>query len=270
MRTPSMSKSIATMEQLHINYEGMDKPTVLGRDLHSVLEIGTPYARWFAQMCDCGYQEGVDYWTVSSDTSDNGLDHRFTLDAAKEICALQHSARGKWYRQYLLEAEKHWNNPDALVARALQISNQKLMAAEMFNKELSTRIEEMEPKVAYYETVLKAEGLMTINAIAKDYGKTAQWLNAFLYDRRIQYKQGRLWLLYDRYAQKGYMKSVTVPTNSFTKDGKRCVAVHGYWTQIGRLFIYGVLKANGILPLTEDKESVNWYDIADRLLASVD
>lgn len=40
------------------------------------------------------------------------------------------------------------------------------------------------------------EGLMPISTIAKDYGKSAVWLNKWLHEQRVQYKQGQVWLLY--------------------------------------------------------------------------
>lgn len=71
------------------------------------------------------------------------------------------------------------------------------------------QIEEMKPKATYYDKVLKSEGLMPISTIAKDYGKSAVWLNRWLHNHGIQYKQGDIWLLYQKYADKGYVKSKT-------------------------------------------------------------
>ncbi len=40
-------------ELIKVNYEN-DKCTVLGRDLHSFLEVDTPYHIWFPRMCEYG------------------------------------------------------------------------------------------------------------------------------------------------------------------------------------------------------------------------
>lgn len=49
-------------ELIKINYES-DRPTVLARDLHEFLEVGTPYDEWFPRMCEYGFAEGEDYST---------------------------------------------------------------------------------------------------------------------------------------------------------------------------------------------------------------
>ena len=96
-----------------------------------------------------------------------------------------------------------------------------------------------------------SKDLVSVNTIAKDYGKSAIWLNKWLHDQKIQYRQGKVWVLYQRYAKKGYAKS---RTRAFSgTDGVNHARVHTYWTQAGRLFIYNLLKENGILPLIEQE-----------------
>ena len=83
--------------------------------------------------------------------------------------------------------------------------------------------------------------------------KSGQWLNKFLNEQGIQYKQSGTWLLYQKYAQMGYTKSETYidEETGFTKLNTK-------WTQKGRLFIYDLMKSNGYLPLIEREE--NYYD----------
>ena len=52
-------------ELIKINYENADRPTVLGRDLHEVLEIKTEYKKWFERMTEYGFSENEDYLRVS-------------------------------------------------------------------------------------------------------------------------------------------------------------------------------------------------------------
>lgn len=47
-------------ELIPVNYEN-DRPTVFGRDLHMLLDVGTPYHKWFPRMCEYGFAENVDY-----------------------------------------------------------------------------------------------------------------------------------------------------------------------------------------------------------------
>lgn len=114
------------------------------------------------------------------------------------------------------------------------------------------QIAELQPKASYYEVVLNCKDLLSITSIAKDYGKSGTWLNKYLHEKGIQYKQGKIWLLYQKYAEKGYTstKTQTFPGN----DGQQHTSVHTYWTQKGRLFIYDLLKTDGIFPLIEQEE----------------
>lgn len=111
------------------------------------------------------------------------------------------------------------------------------------------QIAEMEPKVTYYDIVLQRKDVITISTIAKDYGKSAKWMNQYLHDKGVQYKQGDIWLLYQKYASKGYTR-----TKTFASDETGSVKVHTYWTQKGRLFIYDLMKNDGYLPLIEQEE----------------
>ena len=101
--------------------------------------------------------------------------------------------------------------------------------------------------------MLNCKDLISITAIAKDYGKSAKWLNKYLHEKNIQFKQGDIWLLYHKYAQQGYTSTKTHNYNG--NDGEVHSKVHTHWTPKGRLFIYDLLKSDGILPIVEKDES---------------
>ena len=63
---------------------------------------------------------------------------------------------------------------------------------------------------------------------------------------------GDIWLLYQKYAQQGYTSTKTSIYNG--SDGTEHAKVHTYWTQKGRLFIYDLLKSDGLLPLIEKEK----------------
>lgn len=111
------------------------------------------------------------------------------------------------------------------------------------------QIAELQPKASYYDVVLNCKDLMSITEIAKDYGKSAKWMNNYLHERGIQFKQAGIWLLYAKYADKWYTSTKTQTYNGY--DGTVHSKVHTYWTQAGRLFLYDLLKADGILPIVE-------------------
>ncbi len=124
--------------------------------------------------------------------------------------------------------------------------NQQLRSENAQQRQL---IEQYEPKASYYDIVLQTPDVVSINKIAKDYGRSARWMNQFLHDKGVQYKQGNIWLLYQKYAGLGYTKS---RTNTYADQRGQDHSVMGtYWTQKGRLFIYDLLKKEGIIPLIE-------------------
>lgn len=86
---------------------------VTGRELHSRLEIETPYHKWFPRMCEYGFDSEKDYRQVSDKIVQNPLggrhasDHMLTLNMAKEICMLQRTEKGREVRRYLISKENH-------------------------------------------------------------------------------------------------------------------------------------------------------------------
>ena len=240
-------------ELIKVNYDS-EQPTVLGRDLHEALEIETPYNKWFARMCEYGFTENVDFWTFLSESTGGrpGTNHQITIPMAKELCMIQRTEVGRKYRQYFLAVEAKWNDPDAVIARGYELSQRKLAETMQLLTEKEAEIAEMKPKVRYCDIILSCKELLSVTQIAKDYGKSAIWLNEFLCKHKIQYKQGKNWFLYQRYADKGYAQSKTQMFPG--SDGEMHAKVHTYWTQDGRMFIYDLLKSEGILPIVERDE----------------
>lgn len=144
-------------------------------------------------------------------------------------------------------------DPDLLIKalqelKAERLKNQKLIATVNIQDQ---QIAEMKPKASYYDVVLNCKDAVAITTIAKDYGKSGRWLNQYLHDLGVQFRQGKIWLLYQKYAQHGY---TATKTHSYPgSDGIMHSKIHTYWTQKGRLFIYELLKANGLLPLIEQE-----------------
>lgn len=151
--------------------------------------------------------------------------------------------------------EKVLSDPDTLIrlATELKTEREQRKALETENAQQKQIISELKPKASYYDVVLQTKDVVSIGKIAKDYGKSAQWLNEKLHEFGVQYKQGSVWLLYQKYAEQGYTKSKTHTYSG--DDGEQHSALHTYWTQKGRLFIYDLLKTRGILPLIEQQSS---------------
>ena len=240
-------------ELIKINYTS-DRPTVSARDLHEFLEVGADYRHWFPRMCEYGFTEGQDFRSFLTESTGGrpAQDAQLTIEMAKEICMLQHNEKGKIARQYFIQLEKDWNSPERVMARALQIAEQTLSELKTENAQQKQLLAEYSPKASYYDVVLQTKDALSTSQIAKDYGKSAKWLNAMLHDLGVQYNQGGVWLLYQKYAELGYTRSKTHTYSG--NDGEQHSRLHTYWTQKGRLFIYGLLKENGILPLIEREE----------------
>lgn len=153
----------------------------------------------------------------------------------------------------LYAADELLANPDLWI-RALQelkaerTRNASLVATISIQEQ---QIAEMQPKASYYDVVLNCKDAVAITTIAKDYGRSGRWLNEYLHDLGVQFRQGNIWLLYQKHAQHGY---TATKTHSYPGgDGSMHSKVHTYWTQKGRLFIYELLKSHGILPLIEQE-----------------
>lgn len=146
------------------------------------------------------------------------------------------------------------NNPDIMIAALteLKAEREKTKALTQTVAVQSQQISEMKPKASYYDVVLNCKDLVAISVIAKDYGWTANRMNQFLHEKGIQFKQGgKIWLLYKEYAEMGLTSTKTHTYSG--SDGSTHSRPHTYWTQKGRLFIYDLLKADGILPIMEQE-----------------
>jgi len=126
------------------------------------------------------------------------------------------------------------------------------------NVKLTNQVAELAPRAHYCEMVLFSGGAIPVSIIAKEYGMSAVVFNTLLHDLGIQYKVGRTWVLYQAYANKGYMK-----TRTFYKLSGDSI-IHGYWTQKGREFLYNALAVIGVFPLSELQEMVKEAEAASR------
>ena len=195
-------------EIININYSS-DRPTVLGRELHDMLEVKTPYAKWFSRMCEYGFSENVDYMTVvknvlrvdGTEMPQTQTDHQLTIPMAKEICMLQRTERGKECRQYFIKIEEQWNSPDAIMQRALQIANSRVeklrgenLALQAANSDLTVKNQNMQPKADYFDQLVDRNLLTNFRDTAKQLGIKPRTFTTWLVDHKYLYrdKSGKL------------------------------------------------------------------------------
>ena len=141
-------------------------------------------------------------------------------------------------------------DPDLGIAalNALKAEREKNKKLEQSVAVQTQQISEMMPKASYYDVVLNCKDLVSMSTISKDYGWSAKKMNKYLHEKGIQFKQGDIWLLYQKYSEKGY---TSTKTHTYLDEGGQHTKVHTYWTQKGRLFIYDLLKEDGIYPNIE-------------------
>ena len=122
MRTIKMSN-----ELIKVTVQN-DQQLVSARDLYKGLEIKTRFSLWVSQNFK-EFEKGSDFQPVVITTprenrgSIDLQDYALTIDMAKQLCLLSRTKKGKEYREYLIEIEKKWNDPQNVVQRAIDILN---------------------------------------------------------------------------------------------------------------------------------------------------
>ena len=126
-----------------------------------------------------------------------------------------------------------------------------LAAEQERNQQLSEQNRKLTDKAAYCDRILQNPEAVPVTLIAKDYGMSARRFNGILEELGVQYRLHGTWALYQKYADNGYTHG-----NVFrSSDGRQ--KMHTCWTQSGRLFLYRLLRAHGILPCVERREISN-------------
>lgn len=251
-----------------ISYDNPERPTVSGRELHNFLEVTTRYNDWFNRMTEYGFTEGEDYYSFLSNRSD-GLagkprtDHQLTIPMAKELCMIQRNERGKQARQYFLAIEAQWNSPEAVMRRAVLIAQKQNDQLKAANRQLLAENSDLKPDAEYARAVCVGKNCRTTTSLAKDYGLSAEKLNSILHGLKIQYKTSDgQWVLYAKYCGKGYTKNRKSTPFQHKSTGEWDTKNTTVWTEAGQRFIYEQLKAVGMLPSVERRQSVEQMELA--------
>ena len=189
-----------TNELIKIDYTNSDRPTVLGRDLHAMLEVEARYNDWFPRMCEYGFEEGKDFYSFLSKNPEGGRpkqEHQLTIAMAKELCMLQRSEKGKQCRQYLIAIEEAWNTPEQLMARALRVADETI-------KSLTAELESAAPKVQYFDTLVDRNLLTNFRDTAKELHVAPKAFINFLLEKGYIYRDNKSRLRpYQAHAEKG-------------------------------------------------------------------
>lgn len=223
-----------------------------------------------------GYSNSRDAIKRHVDEEDKGVAKHDTLGGNQDLAVINESGVYALIFSSKLEKAKefkHWvtsevlpairkhgvyatkellDNPDLLIDALKELKSEREARKQLEETVAVDKqvIAELQPKASYYDAILQNKSVLAISVIAKDYGLSGRRLNEILHELKIQYKQGDIWLLYQKYAEQGYTQ-----TKTHIIDADKS-SVSMYWTQKGRLFLYDTLKSKlGLIPLIERNET---------------
>lgn len=235
------------MTQLPQIYEHKNQQLVSARELHEFLGVQSKFADWIKNRIEkFDFIENQDYTTFSKNLESGGkqIEYALTIDMAKELSMVENNDKGREARRYFIQKEKEAlkitlpskKELAQMVIRAEEEIERLSAVNQLQQKELT----ESAPKVEYFDQVLQSKNTYTTTQIAKELGLSAKSLNDKLYVMGIQFKQSGQWLLYTKYANRGFTKTKTY---SFTKgDGSTGTNIETVWTEKGREFIHSLIK----------------------------
>lgn len=205
---------------IKINYGDADRPTVSGRELHEALEVKSKYSDWFKNMCGYGFTENIDFTAFSKNLENGGrtIEHAITIPMAKELCMLQRTEKGKEMRRYFIAVEEQWNSPDAIMARALQLSNAKMKQLQIEVSTLTVENQIMKPKADYFDELVDRNLLTGIRETAGEIGVKQNAFVTFLLDNKYMYRN-----------KKGKLTAYAKPLSDGLFERKECINEKTEW-----------------------------------------
>lgn len=199
-------------------------------------DVAIEFARWlspkFAIWCNDRIKELARYGVTATPAAVDAM----LADPDTKIRTLQML---KMERERADSAERTADNLlDALERKSIE--NTRLLNANTANKR---QLAAQAPKVEYADKVLSSVSTYTATQLAKELGfRSGRELNKLLHGLGVQYKYRNAgqWLLYAKYAEKGY---TATRTHEYTKtDGVVFTSLTTVWTETGRMFVHGIIK----------------------------
>ncbi len=232
------------------------KPTVMGRDLHKFLELGTPYHKWFPRMVEYGFVENVDYLVTDKNVlRADGTEmpqiqheHQLTLSMAKEISMIQRNSKGKEARLYFIECEEKLKSnqqtpkvpmtyKEALLA-LIEVEEEK-ERLQLETQKQQLQIEEMTPKAQFTDRLLKSKD----NLLVREYAKVLQDEGFTLGEKKLyQWFRDNKYLMQNNEPYQRYMKYfVVIERTRDTMWGQKITKTTKVTPQ-GQLYFYEKLE----------------------------
>lgn len=150
----------------------------------------------------------------------------FTAEYVKKFNKMEQQLKYSKMDSYMIE------DPVARATRWIEEYKEKEV--------LANKVIEMTPRIDYLNKIQGYGNAITTKTIAADYGMSSTKFNKLLHDLHIQYKEGKMWHLYQEHKGNGY-EIVT-----YYQDKP-----HMKWTLKGAEWLYHILKDNGYTPVVE-------------------
>lgn len=143
---------------------------------------------------------------------------------------------------------KKEDTPETLAERGQQVLQASVERLAMENEQLRIEnkqkdelLEELTPKVEYFNKALDADTLYSATQLAKSLRMEAADLNRRLHKFGIQYRRCGTWFLYANYVHFGLAE---VRPTYFTKaNGKSSGRPTLMWTEEGRKFVFDLIRS---------------------------
>ena len=195
-----------------------DTPTSSGTQLMTFVNESGLYALIFGSKLDSArqFKKWVTSEVLPSIRENGGYIHAKEVDTPEEIMA-----------KAVLLAQK-----------TIESQKQKLQILEGKNALLQQENQELTPKAQYADDVLQSNGTYTNTEMAKElnFRSWTTFVDACKKDGILFKHPGGMYMLYAKFAGKGYMKT---RTNTFShKDGTIGTSVISVWTEEGRRFLH--------------------------------
>lgn len=139
-------------------------------------------------------------------------------------------------------------NDDEAILHAIQVlqqrveaNKQRIQILEGENSIQQEQIKSLTPRAEYTDEVLQSTSTITTNQIAQELGMSAIALNKRLKELKIQYKQGKQWLICSKYRDMGIASTRTYSYID-SATGEKKTSILTVWTEKGRMLIHEKLQ----------------------------
>lgn len=132
------------------------------------------------------------------------------------------------------------------ISKDVALLEEKCEKLQKQKEQLEQKIQSMMPKVEAYDALLASKSLFPTGVVAKSFGWSAVRLNKYLEQKKVQYFRSGIWMLYQKYAGKGYTGEQFYQYYEDNKGNKHTRA-HTYWTMKGYEFIVKMLKDDNLI-----------------------